>query len=318
MQDLLTSARFRNAVSSVVLVLGSLACGATPPATDLFPTAAAVLPPSGTSVNSEPAPGAATVASSITQAATHISAQPPSAFTVAAIVDMQSEPVTREQAQTVVTEASGFLIPLTAISLLLVDFVEDPGGGSTQDMASRYVTGHATALPNGLVIFSFGDGGRAKLEGGYGYALAGPAGFSNAFVSPVTGGGHLYVEVVHFSHKYAPCGYGGSETVQGSASLEGECRGQTGMACTQHNGYSMCTDAVPHLWASTPTYLVSSTMIHELVHLFSTGGDMDHYSTPECNSRMGYPAGFFDLQESQYHNGLCPDVYAEFSGAYRP
>jgi hypothetical protein len=39
---------------------------------------------------------------------------------------------------------------------------------------------------------------------------------------------------------------------------------------------------------------------------------MDHYNTPECNSRMGYPAGFFDLQESQYHNGSV-QTYAEFS-----
>jgi hypothetical protein len=90
MQHLLTSLRFRKAFSAAVLMLGSLACGTTPPASDAFPTTAAALPPSGTSVNPEPAPGAATTAPSITQGATQISAQSPSAFTVAVIVDMLS------------------------------------------------------------------------------------------------------------------------------------------------------------------------------------------------------------------------------------
>ena len=107
----------------------------------------------------------------------------------------------------------------------------------------------------------------------------------------------MYVAVVHFGHKYAACGYGSSETVQSGTALDGECRNQPGMACAQHNGYSMCSDSVPHLYASTPTYFVSSTIVHELLHPFSPGGDLDHYNTPECNTRMGYPPQFFDLQE---------------------
>jgi hypothetical protein len=42
--------------------------------------------------------------------------------------------------------------------------VEDGGGGSTTEMLQRYMIAHTTALPNGVVIFSFGDGGRAKLN----------------------------------------------------------------------------------------------------------------------------------------------------------
>jgi hypothetical protein len=239
-------------------------------------------------------------------------------FTVAVIVDLQSERVTRAQAEAVVHEAGTFLQPLAATSLVMTDFVEDGAGGSTNDMASRYINTHAGAPPNGLVIFSFGENGQAKLVGGYSYAIAGPPGFRNVFASPVVGSGQVYVAVVHFSHKYAACGYGASETVQSESALDGECRNQPAMACVQHNGYSMCADSVPHLYASTPAYFAASTIVHELMHPFSAGGDLDHYNTPECNTRMGYPPQFFDLQESQYHNGLCPYVYEAFASSFQP
>jgi len=250
--------------------------------------------------------------------ATHPPAQQTPAFTVAVIVDTRSEPVTREQTQSVINEASGFLQGLTSMSLLMIDFVEDGGGGSTNDLASRYISSKAGAPPNGLVVFSFGDAGQARLSGGYSYALPGPPGFRNAFVSPVTGSNHIYVAVAHYSHKYAACGYGESDAVQSTSSLGGECRNQPGTPCIQHNGYSMCVDSIPRLYASTPTYFISSTIVHELMHPFSPEGDKDHYSTLECNSRMGYPAQFQDLQEDQYHHGLCPYVYETFSGSYQP
>jgi hypothetical protein len=80
----------------------------------------------------------------------------------------------------------------------------------------------------------------------------------------------------------------------------------------------MCANAVGTPYMSSPTYFVASTIIHQLLHAFAPGGDQDHYSTPECSTRMGYPAGFFDLQESQYHNDLCPNVYEDFTKAHQP
>jgi hypothetical protein len=254
----------------------------------------------------------------VTAEATQETAPAVPVFTVAVIADLQSEPVARAQAEAVLREAGTFLQPLTSISLVMTDFVEDGAGGSTSEIASRYITANAAASPNGLVIFSFGDNGQARLVGGYGYAIAGPPGFRNTFASPVVGSSQMYVAVVHFSHRYAACGYGSSDTVQSGSALDGECRNQPGMACTQHNGYSMCADSVPHLFASTPTYFVSSTIVHELMHPFSAGGDLDHYNTPECNTRMGYPPQFYDLQESQYHNGLCPYVYEAFGRSFQP
>jgi hypothetical protein len=239
-------------------------------------------------------------------------------FKIAVIVDTSSEPVTREQSKGVFNEANGLLQEFVPVSLEMVDFVEDGSGGATKDMAARYLASHPAAPVNGILIFSFGDGGQAKLQDGYGYALPGPAGFRNTFVSPAVGADQIYTAVVRFGLKYMACGYGGSDTLQSTAAIDGECRNRPGTVCVQNNGYSMCADAVRNLYASTPTHFVSSTIIHELLHLFSPGGDKDNYATPECNARMGYPDGFFDLQESQYYNGICPFVYDDFLASYQP
>ena len=239
-------------------------------------------------------------------------------FRAAVIVDKTTQSVTREQAQAIIKEASGYLREFSPIGLEVTDFTEDGGAGGTRDIANRYVTSHAGALPDGLVIFSFGDNGEAKANGGYGYALPAPGGFKNPFVSPLAGSNQIYVAVVDANYKYMACGYGGSDTASSPVSLPGECRGQTGVACVQNNGYSMCSNAMGNLYTSTPTHAVASMIVHGLLHNFGPNGDKDDYATPECNARMGYPAGFFDLQESEYYNGLCPFVYEEFTKSYRP
>jgi hypothetical protein len=239
-------------------------------------------------------------------------------FKVAVIADTLSEPVTRDQAQSIFDEANKLIQPFVPIGLEMVDFVQDGGGGSTQDMAGRYLASHPAALPNGILIFSFGDGGQAKLNNGYGYALPAPAGYRNAYVSPVGGADQIYVAVVRFGIKYMACGYGGTDAVQSTKAIGGECNNKPSTACVQKDGYSMCTNAVGNLYTSTPTHFVSSTVIHEFMHSFSPGGDKDNYATPECNARMGYPASFFDLQESEYYNGICPFVYDDFAASYQP
>ncbi len=239
-------------------------------------------------------------------------------FRVAIIVDTLSGPVTHDQAQAVITEASSFLQQFSPIPLELTDFVEDGAGGSTADMAGRYIGSHPAALPNGLVIFSHGDNEQARVSGAYGYTTSAPAGFRNAFASPASGDSQIYVAVVDFSRRYMACGYGAADQVQSPTSLDSECGGQSGTACVQNNGYSMCASAVGDLYTSTPTHYASSMIIHGLLHNFGPGGDQDHYATPECNKRMGYPAAFFDLQESEYYNGLCPFVYEDFTKSYQP
>jgi hypothetical protein len=245
-------------------------------------------------------------------------AQQANTFAVAVIVDKISQNVTREQAQAIIAEASGYLREFSPIGLAMRDFAEDSSGGSSVEIANRYIAAHASALPDGLVIFSYGENGEAKTNGGYGYAVPAPAGFKNAFVSPASGDSQLYVAVVDYSYKYMACGYGGGDQLTSASSLPGECRGQTGVACVQNNGYSMCPNAVGNLYTSTPTHAVASGIVHGLLHNFGPNGAADHYAAPECSARMGYPAGYFDLQESEYYNGLCPFVYEEFTEGYRP
>ena len=296
-----------------VLLLSMIACGSSePPATQtpfsLFASPPPIAVPTTTTQETAPGPGAAT-------ATVQAAANPE--FTVSAIVDASTEQVTREQAQAVIAEASKFLREFSPYGLAMVDFVTDGSGGGTADMANRYITTRSAFLPNGLVIFSAGDNRQAKTSGGYGYALQLSGGFRNAFASPA-GASLMYVAVVDYTYKYMACGYGGSDTVQSASALPGECRGQTGLACVPGGSYSICSNAVGNLYTSTPTYAVSSMVVHGLLHNFGPNGDQDHYATPECNARMGYPAGFFDLQESEYYNGLCPFVYEEFTKSYQP
>ncbi len=239
-------------------------------------------------------------------------------FTVVVIVDSTTEQVTQEQAGAAVDQASGFLREFAPFGLRMVDFVSDGLGGSTADMAGRALNLRSAFPPDGIVIFSAGDQGQARASGGYGFSIQAPAGFKSHFVSPAVGDQKTYIAVVDYNYKYMACGYGGSDAAQSSVSLPGECRGKTGIACVENNGYSMCSNAVGNLYTSTPTYTVSSMIVHGLLHNFGPNGDQDHYAMPECNARMGYPAGFFDLQESEYYNGLCPFVYEEFTKSYRP
>jgi hypothetical protein len=239
-------------------------------------------------------------------------------LTVTVIVDSTTEQVTREQAEAAVDQASGFLREFAPIGLHMVDFVSDGLGGSTSDMAGRYLSLRSALPPDGIVIFSTGDQGQARASGGYGYSMPAPAGFKSRFVSPAAGDRQIYIAVVDYGYKYMACGYGGADQVKSASSLPGECRGHTGIPCVQANGYSICSNAVGNLYTATPTYAVSSMIVHGLLHNFGPNGDQDHYATPECNARMGYPAAFFDLQESEYYNGLCPFVYEEFAKSYRP
>jgi hypothetical protein len=233
-------------------------------------------------------------------------------------VDTTSEPVTREQAQNQIDDANKIFPQLTSFAFKMVDFSEDSAGGSMTSIANRYVRLHPSSLPNGIAIYSFGDGGQAKTYGGYSYTIPGPAGYRNTFVSPAVGGSRIYIAIVHFSHRYAVCGFGTAKTVQSSTSIGGECRNQPGTACVMHNGYSMCSNAIDNLYASTPTYFGATIIIHEFMHPFAPGGDKDHYGTPQCNEHMGYPPGSFDLQKSEYYNGLCPFVYDNFINSYQP
>ncbi len=294
----------------LLAMLVVLACGSTAPAS---PTS--VLPPEP-SLFATPFPASPAAASM--PAGTLAAAGPQRAFRVAVVVDATTEVVSPAQVQAVMSDAQKNFLDLTGFPWVLTDTVSDGLGGSTAEMVNRFVQAHASSLPDGLLVFSYGEGGQARASGGYSYSVPGPAGYRNRFVSPVTGGDRLYVAVVDFSFRYAPCGYGGGDALKSGISIDGECSNQRGTACVAHNGYSMCSTVVGDLYSSTPGYYAARTAIHEFMHFFSPGGDQDHYATPHCNAQMGWPQGFYDNIEAEYHNDLCPFVYGNFLKSYQP
>jgi hypothetical protein len=233
--------------------------------------------------------------------------------------------VTREQAQTIVEEASGILFRLTGFKPEMIDFQEVSNGGTTHAIVQEYLESALTAIPDGVILFSFGDDGMAKMYGGYSFTSPGPAGYVSHFVSPYADENVIYVGVIHFGHRYARCGYGDSETPISNVSVDGECRNQPGTACVEKFGYSMCSDAVDDLYASTPTYFASDSFVHEIMHPFGPNGNQDHYGTLECTAAMQsgistrpYQADPFNAEEADFYTNMCPFVFDNFVNSYRP
>jgi hypothetical protein len=248
-------------------------------------------------------------------------------FSWAVIVDLDSEPVTYAEDQELVNQASDILQNLTGFTYSMVDYTEANSPETVDQLAVDYINGHLGSLPNGIIIFSFGDGDSARTYGGYAYTLPGGAGFVNGFNSPVVGNNRVYISVQHWSHRYAGCGYGSSsaDTPSQTTSFGGECRNRDGIACVDRFGYSMCSDSVDDLYASSRTYFGSSVIIHETMHSFGYEGNYDHYGTEQCNTRMAagasdrpYHPDTWELAEFQYYNGMCPDVYDNFASSYQP
>jgi hypothetical protein len=240
-------------------------------------------------------------------------------FTIGILIDTSDEPVPRASLDVALAEADTILLGLTGFRFQVQEVSEVAGGGSMSQIAQSYLARDATP-PNGLVIFSFGDEDRARTYGGYSFWTVGPSGFRNSFISPVAGDRHIYVAVLHWSHRYARCGYGDGETPVSSASIDGECFNQPGTACTEHGGYSMCSSAIGDLYASTPTYFVAANIVHEFMHPFGLLGVQDHYGTPECIAAMGWGSSGWTAsrEEAQHYVGMCPNIFETFASAWRP
>ena len=238
-------------------------------------------------------------------------------FQIAVIVDTTSDPVSREQAEAVIAIADEKLIGLTGFSLKLIDFVEDDSGGSIESLVENYMENRST-LPNGILIFSVGDDDRAKINRAYARQIQAPDGFRNAFASPYRKDGTMYVAVLQFNHRYAACGYAGTDTLQSPGSIGGECPGNDGQACAEWEGMQVCPAALPFLEGHTPIDMAAGPVIHEFLHAFGNRGPGDHYGSEACNEAMGWQSDHFDLEESETYNGFCPDVYDVFIDSYQP
>jgi hypothetical protein len=235
-------------------------------------------------------------------------------FKIAVIVDTRTDPVSREEAEAVIAVSNEQWIDLTGFGLQLVDFVEDDSGGSIADLVGRYMQ-HESDLPNGILVFSVGDDDRAKINRAYAQQIPAPSGFKNAFVSPYLGDGYMYVAVLQFNHRYAACGYAGTDTIQSQVSSHGECRGVDGQACVMWSGMQVCEIALPALEGHTPIDMAAEPVIHEYMHSFSDKGQDDHYFSEACQIALG---DNWDGEDGGYYSDFCPIVYDIFVDSYRP
>lgn len=249
----------------------------------------------------------------------HLIIQKPAGyFNVAVIVDTMTDPVSREQAEAVIAIAHEKFLDLTGFGFKLVGFVEVENGGSIDSMVGNYFVSQQGALPNGIIVFSVGDDNRAKINRAYARQIPLPVGKRNAFVSPYLGDQYMYVGVLQFYHRYAACGYAETDTIQSQVSSHGECRGIDGVACVEWNGMQVCESALEILDGHTPIDLAAGPVIHEFLHGFSDRGPDDHYGSEACNSLMGWQLDHFDLEESEYYNAMCPNLYDIFADSYNP
>lgn len=238
-------------------------------------------------------------------------------FKVTVIVDTTTDPVSQEQAEAILAIANEKLINLTGFGFQLHEFVESDTGRPMGELVENYMN-QTTALPNGILIFSTGDEDRAKLNRAYAQQFLAPAGFSNAFVSPYLGDGYMYVAVLQFNYRYAACGYAGTDTIQSSASMAGECPGDDGQVCELWEGMQVCPAARPLLEGHTPIDMASGPVVHEFMHSFSDKGQDDHYTSEACHKAMGWEPGHYYLEEAEHYAGFCPNVYEVFANSYRP
>lgn len=195
--------------------------------------------------------------------------------------------------------------------------MEDGSGSSIVDLVGNYME-RESDLPNGVLVFSVGDDDRAKINRAYAQQIPAPDGFRNAFVSPYLGDRYMYVAVLQFNHRYAACGYAGTDTIQSQFSSNGECGDVAGQACAEWNGMQVCPSALPFLEDRTPSDLAASPVIHEFMHAFGDKGPDNHYASEACQKALGRQPDFYNFEESEYYNDFCPNVYDIFAGSYLP
>ncbi|MCP4139747.1 MAG: hypothetical protein GY755_05560 [Chloroflexi bacterium] len=255
--------------------------------------------------------------------------QPKGVFAFDALVDLSSEPVSIEQTEATLQDASNILFNLTGFVIQLnnyatVEFTQEqsPEYYMRDSIPNCYIAQKADEeIPDSLLIFSYGADGFARRMGGFTYEIEGSPTFKNHFVDAFGKENQVYVMFNHYSHKFGRCGYDETgETIISDISVGGECGNQQGTACVMNNGYSMCENLVDELYASTPNYFSASTVIHEIMHSFGLHGNMDHYGAPDCTSEMQKLDNAWqpNLDEAEIFNVMCPYVYDNFVAGYRP
>ena len=211
--------------------------------------------------------------------------------------------------------ANGLLFERTGARMRLID-MRDALPDTPSRIATIYFESSPPEQPDGLIIWS--EDATAVSFGGYSQAILRPAPFSNRF--PATSGSNrLFVSSIHYDHKYGRCGYDTTGGIRISdKSANGECRNRSGLMCVDNGRFWECPDVRENLYAQ-PDMFLASTIVHEFMHPVGLAGNDDHYSTSTCIARAGMtPSQGSDLARSQWHMGMCPDVFLRFRPAGVP
>ncbi len=253
--------------------------------------------------------------------------QPKGIFTAGVLIDLSSEPVSIEQAEATLRDASGILSRLTGFVIQMVSYesveikqAQDTNYLDRDNIPECYIA-EKIDIPDSIIVFTYGSEDRARIMGGYSFSIEGPPTFNNHFIDPYGAENLVYLMFDHYNHMYARCGYDESgDALISNTSIGGECRNQPGTACVMKNGYSMCETAVNDLYASTPNYFSASTVIHEIMHSFGINGNLDHFGSPDCTDEMKKKDSTWVPidDEAEKYNVMCPYVYDNFVNGYRP
>lgn len=251
--------------------------------------------------------------------------EPVARVRTAVLVDLSSEPASLEEAEYSMELAGQYLYDLTGFGFEMTEYVEatPPRDDFIEALIPHCYLQTLDDLPDHVVLFSYGYAGNARSFGGYAeyldarspFASWAPAGWSNRFTNATFGGVQMYVSVIHWSHSYARCGYGSSETPVTDVAIDGECSNLAGTACAAGPDYQICSTELSSPYAYRANFR-ASTIVHELMHPFGLHGNGDHVGAPECNAEMGLPEGTFDEETAERHHQMCPYTYEEFARGF--
>jgi hypothetical protein len=232
-----------------------------------------------------------------------------------AVLDAAETPPSPSDVDLVLGLANDLLFERTGARFRVVDRRAVAADTAT-NIARTYLDGWGGEQPDSLVVWSTDE--TAISFGGYSTTIARPAPYSNRYPG-VGGAGRAHIAVVHFNHKYGRCGYDTRGVTRISdRSANGECRNRSGLMCVDNGRFWECPDVAANRYAQ-PHMFAASTVVHELLHPYGTAGNSDHYGTDVCRNRIGMTAAAAaDLDASQWHCGMCLDVFLKLRPAGVP
>ena len=225
------------------------------------------------------------------------------------ILNATSTPKPEADVLRIFAVANDILQRRTGARMRLVD-MREAGLGSPRGRAEEYLASRSSDLPDGILVWAEDD--TAVAFGGYSTQIAQPPPYANRY--PGAGGDNrVYLAAIHWDHKYGRCGYDTTGQIRiGDRSANGECRDQSGLLCVNNGRFWECPDVAQDLYAQ-PDIFPASSIVHEFLHPFGSGGNNDHYSTAACRARLGMSAAASaDRRLSQEHCAMCPDLFLNF------